>query len=39
MLELASVFIDTGDMVIDSFMDSGTTLVACAKVARMGIGI
>jgi site-specific DNA-methyltransferase (adenine-specific) len=39
MLELVSLFTNPGDTVIDPFMGSGTTLVACAKLERPSIGI
>jgi site-specific DNA-methyltransferase (adenine-specific) len=39
MLELVSLFTNPGETVIDPFMGSGTTLVACAKSHRRGIGI
>ena len=31
-------FTDTGDIVFDPFMGSGTTLIAAEKTARIGIG-
>ena len=39
MSELVSLFSFAGETVLDPFMGSGTTLVACAKLGRSGIGI
>ena len=39
MLELVSLFTDPGDLVLDPFMGSGTTGVACAMLGRRFIGI
>jgi len=37
--ELLSDFTSKDDVILDNFMGSGTTLVACAKLGRKGIGI
>lgn len=37
--ELLTDFTKPGDVVLDPFLGSGTTLVACAKMGRSGIGI
>jgi len=39
MLELVQLFSESGDLVLDPFMGSGTTGVACVKRARKFIGI
>jgi site-specific DNA-methyltransferase (adenine-specific) len=39
MMELVSLFSSAGETVVDPFLGSGTTLVACARLGRSGIGI
>lgn len=39
MLELVGLFSSPGEIVLDPFMGSGTTLVACERLGRHGIGI
>jgi site-specific DNA-methyltransferase (adenine-specific) len=39
MMELVSLFASPGETVLDPFLGSGTTLVACARLGRKGIGV
>jgi site-specific DNA-methyltransferase (adenine-specific) len=39
MMELVALFSSKGETVVDPFLGSGTTLVACARQGRKGVGI
>jgi site-specific DNA-methyltransferase (adenine-specific) len=39
MCELISLFTDPGDLILDPFMGSGTTGVACIKLGNRFIGV
>ena len=39
MMELVALFSSAGETVLDPFLGSGTTLVACQRLGRKGIGI
>ena len=39
MMDLVALFSSAGETVVDPFLGSGTTLVACTRLGRKGIGI
>lgn len=39
MMELVNLFSSHGETVLDPFMGSGTTILACEKLGRKGVGI
>lgn len=39
MSELITLFSNPQEVILDPFMGSGSTIVACAKMGRKGIGI